>query len=189
MIFAYVDLIKENLFKPTPASRCDSKKPVQKWSPPLKGVICLNSDAALFDAEGSMGLGVVARDHRGSLLISCHQPIQGLLSPEEAEALALQRAVQLAQEEGYEKVVFTSDCLSLIQRLKSGVMDSSPAGILVSGIKEMTTSFTSVSFTHVSRFLNVAAHILAKSCISCSSPEVFYSVPDCIRGTICIDMM
>jgi ribonuclease HI len=146
------------------------------------------SDAALFGGEGFMGLGVVALDHKGSFLVACRQRIQGLLSPEEAEALALQRAVQLAQEEGYDKVVFTSDCLSLIQRLKSGVMDQSNAGILVSGIKEMTISFTSVSFSHVSRILNVAAHTLAKSCVSFASSEVFYSVPDCIRGTSCNDM-
>jgi hypothetical protein len=36
-----------------------------------------------------------------------------LHSPEEAEALALQRAVLLAQEEGFDKVIFALDCLSL----------------------------------------------------------------------------
>jgi hypothetical protein len=76
-----------------------------------------------------------------------------------------------------------------IQRLNSDVLDRSPAGILVSGIKATTTSFSSVSFIHVSRSLNVAAHILAKSCNICHSSEVFHSVPDCIRGTLCIDVI
>jgi hypothetical protein len=59
----------------------------------------------------------------------------------------------------------------------------------VSGIKEVSKSFTSVSFTHVKRHLNEAAYMLAKSCFSVSSSEVFYSVLDCIRGTMCIDVI
>jgi hypothetical protein len=59
----------------------------------------------------------------------------------------------------------------------------------VSGIKEVLKSFTSVSFTHIKHHPNEAAHILAKSCFSVSSSEVFYSVPDCIRGTLCIDVI
>lgn len=183
-ILAYIDLIKVTLFKPLTPPRCDSRKPVLKWSPPLLGVILLNSDAAVFEAEGCLGAGVVARDHRGSFLVACRQSTKGLMSPEEVEAPALQRSVSLALDEGYDKVIFASDCLSLIQRLNSEMMDRSPVGI-----KAMTTLFSSVSFTHVSRSLNVAAHTLPKSCISFSSSEVFYSVPDCIRGTFCIDVI
>jgi hypothetical protein len=46
-----------------------------------------------------------------------------------------------------------------------------------------------VSVIHVKRPLNEAAHILAKTCFSSPSSEVFYSVPECIRGTICIDII
>ena len=97
-------------------------------------------------------------------------------------------AVELARENGLEKVIFVTDCLSLIQRLNSSVMDRSPVGILVGGIKVMATSFTSVSYTHVKRHLNEAAHRLAKSCFSFSSSEVFISVPDCIQG-LCVLML
>jgi hypothetical protein len=86
-------------------------------------------------------------------------------------------------------VIFASDCLSLVQRIISSRMDRSSVGILVSGIKEVSKSFTSVSFTHVKRHFNEAAHILSKSCFSVSFSEVFYSVPDCIRGTLCIDVI
>jgi hypothetical protein len=148
----------------------------------------LNSDAALFAAESCMGVSVVTRHHRGVCLVSYRQQLPGVLSPEEAEALALRRSVSLAQEEGFDRVVFASHNLSLIQRLKAEVMDRSSVGILVSGIKAMTSSFSSVLFIHVSRSLNIAAHTLAKSCISCRSSEVFHYVPDCIRGTLCIDI-
>jgi hypothetical protein len=100
--------------------------------------------------------------------------------------LALRRAVSLARDEGFNKVIFATDCLSLVHRLNSSVMDRSSMGLLVDDIKSMTNSFTSVSFIHVKRNLNEAAHILAKSCGSYTSSEVFYSFPDCIGETLCI---
>jgi hypothetical protein len=136
-----------------------------------------------------MGAGIVARDHTGDCVFACRHQLHGLRPPEEAEALALRRAVLLAQEEGFDQVIFASDCLSLVQRLNSSRMDRSSAGILVHGIKTMTNSFTSISFIHVKRNLNEAAHILAKSCLSVSSSEIFHSVPDCIRETLCIDVI
>jgi hypothetical protein len=102
-----------------------------------------------------------------------------VVEPEQAEALALLRAVQLAQEEGLSKVIFTLDCLPLVQRVRSSSVDRSPVGVLVS----LAKSFTSVTFIHVKRCLNEAAHVLAKSCINFTSSEVFRTVPECIRGT------
>jgi hypothetical protein len=46
-----------------------------------------------------MGAGMVMRDHHGTCLAACRQHIDGLQTPEYAEALALRRAVQLALEE------------------------------------------------------------------------------------------
>jgi hypothetical protein len=57
---------------------------------------------------------------------------------------------------------------------------------LVDGIKVRIRDFSFVSFIHIKRELYEAAYILAKSCFIVTSSEVFHSVPDCIRGTICI---
>jgi ribonuclease HI len=151
-------------------------------------VVLVNSDAAVFEALGRMGAGIIVRNHQGTCLVSCRQQLHGLVPPENAEALALRRAVSLARDEGFDKVIFASDCLSLVHRLNSQVVDRSSVGLLVDGIKSMTSSFTSVSFIHVKRNLNEAAHILAKSCGTITSSGVFYSVPDCIRRTLCIDV-
>jgi hypothetical protein len=50
----------------------------------------------------------------------------------------------------------------------------------------MAKLFSSVSFCHVKRNLNEAAHILAKT--SLFSSCFFDSVPDCIRGTSCTNV-
>jgi hypothetical protein len=86
----------------------------------------------------------------------------------------------LAQDEGYDKVIFATDCLSLVYRLNFSKMAGSSVGLLVDGIKAMTNSFVSVSFIHVERNVNEATHILAKSYGSCISSGVFYFVPDSI---------
>ena len=97
--------------------------------------------------------------------------------------------MEFARDEGHGKVIFSSDCLSLIQRINSSTVDRSSVGLLVAGIKLLVRGFTSVSFCHVKRGLNEAAHILAKSCVSANSSCVFNYVPDCIRGTLCIDII
>jgi hypothetical protein len=140
-------------------------------------VVLVSSDAAVFEALGRMGAGVIAQNHQGTYLVSCRQQLHGLVPPENAEALALRRAVSLARDEGFDKVIFASKCLSLVHRLNSSVVDRSSVGLLVDGIKSMTSSFTSVSFIHVKHNLNEAAHILAKSCGTFTSSVVFYSVP------------
>jgi hypothetical protein len=48
-------------------------------------------------------------------------------------------------------------------------------GMLVEDIKDRAKSFTLVSFIHVKRSLNEAAHVLAKFCISITSSEIFHS--------------
>jgi hypothetical protein len=104
-----------------------------------------------------MGAGVVVRDNSGACVVSCRHQLLGVVEPEQAEALALLRAVQLAQEEGFPKVIFASDCLSLVQRVRSSSVDRLPVGVLVADIKSLAKSFTSVSFIHVKHCLNEAA--------------------------------
>jgi hypothetical protein len=187
-ILAYVDLIQQHLFKPATSQRCVSTPVASLWTPPPPGMVLVMSDAATFQAAGGISAGVLGRDHSGFFLAACRQFYEGLQTPEYAEAMALRRAVELAQAEGWNSVIFASDCLSLVQRLNAAVMDRSAVGLVVSTIKVLVSGFTSVSFRHVKRDLNKAVHILAKSCIDLNSSCVFHSVPDCIRGTLCIDV-
>jgi hypothetical protein len=58
---------------------------------------------------------------------------------------------QNAREENLHNVIFESDCLSLVFRLNSSMIDGSSVGIIVSGIKHLVKDFASVSFRHVKR--------------------------------------
>jgi hypothetical protein len=144
-ILAYVDLIKQNLFKTVSEHRCVSIS-ATTWTPPPLGTVLVSSVAAIFQEAGCRGVGAIMRDHQGAFLAACRQHIEGLSSPELAEAVALRRAVQLARAERVDNVIFETDCLSLVQRLNSSTMDRSIVGMVVAEIKGVGRGFTSISF-------------------------------------------
>jgi ribonuclease HI len=150
--------------------------------------VYINVDAALFTSLRQMGIGVVIRSHTGECLIACSELLREVTTPELAEALALRRAVSLAGDEGFDKLMVVSDCLSLIQRINSSELDRSPIGVVVQDIKFLATKFIAASFSHIFRESNIAAHTLARSAERFVSICFRTSIPDCIRQTICNDL-
>jgi hypothetical protein len=136
-----------------------------------------------------MAMGAVIRDHDGRCLAAANAPLHGFSAPEMAEALALHHAVMITCNKGYDKAIFASDCLSLIQRLNSLAPDRSPVGSVVQDIKVLVAGFSSVTFKHVKRSLNEAAHILARSCDLATLGFISDFAPDSIRETLCIDVI
>jgi hypothetical protein len=66
-ILAYIDLIKEHLYKPNLKHMCVSNPTATIWTPSPQGTVLINSDAAIFEAAECMGVGVAVRDHRDTL--------------------------------------------------------------------------------------------------------------------------
>ncbi|KAE8803228.1 non-ltr retroelement reverse transcriptase [Hordeum vulgare] len=149
----------------------------------------VNVDAALFPDCRRMAMGAIFRDHSGRCLAAASEPLIGFTSPEIAEALALRRAVTIADAKGFERVIFASDCLSLIQRLQSSKPDRSMVGSVMMDIKHMVSSFSSATFRHVRRNLNEATHLMARTCDLHSLGFISDFAPDGIRETLCIDVM
>jgi hypothetical protein len=154
-IKAYVDNIVEHCFK-TSAGPKEGSKPT-RWVPPSAGVLCVNVNAAIFKQENQMGWGAVVRDH-GGLKLACNESINDILSPELAEATAIQRALSVSKDKGFKDIVLVSDCLSMIQRIMSAERDRSGVGLVVGDIKKLATEFSTCIFKHSSRRANVAAH-------------------------------
>ena len=151
---------------------------------PLQVRLCFFPDAALFHKFNKSGAGVVALDHMGQCIKACTEVLYGSLTPEMAEALALRRAVDMAREDHLFHVIFATDCLSLMQRLKPKAQDRSVVGSIVADIKLATLGFSSFSFVHVRRRCNVLAHVLARSCYNSTGLCVFNYAPQCIRETL-----
>jgi hypothetical protein len=69
-----------------------------------------------------MGVGVVIRDHIGNCLVACNQFLNEVMAKEIAEALAVRCALILARDEGLNKVILVSDCISVVQRIISSAI-------------------------------------------------------------------
>jgi ribonuclease HI len=152
------------------------------------GVLCVNVDAAIFKQENRMGWGAVVRDHAGGLKLACNESINGILSPELAEATAIQRALSVSKDRGFQDIVLVSDCLSMIQRIMSTEKDRSGVGSVVGDIKKLAAEFSTCIFKHSSRRANVAAHLLARRSEASVCNLSFDVVPEYIREVLCNDV-
>jgi hypothetical protein len=154
---SFAEMIDLQLLKPATSIRREAIS-LPRWSLPPEGMVFINVDAALFPPSRRMGIGVVIRNHNGECSVACSELVMEVTTPEVAEALALHRALSLAETEGFDRVIVASDCLSLIQRLNGSEVDRSSAGVVVEYIKAQVSWFASVPFIHVYRQCNVTAH-------------------------------
>ena len=80
----------------------------------------------------------------------------------QVEALAAWRAVEFALEIGITKVIVEGDSETIVKELKEPTLSMALHGHLIQDVKCLSSSFVSLSFTHVRRQGNNAAHALAK---------------------------
>ena len=123
----------------------------------------------------------------GTCLDACNQLLDEVTAPEIPEALAIWCALTLACDEGMNKIIIASDCLSMVQRLNSLGRDGSLVGVVVEDIKMLATSLSVVLFRHINRLLSNSAHILACRVEQFVSSVFHNFVPGCIRFELCLD--
>ena len=87
------------------------------WVPPSFPWYKVNTDAAVFSNLQTVGIGVIIRDHKGSVVAALSQHLRLPLGPLEAEAKAMDVAASFAWDIGIRDVVFE-------KKLKSGVWSS-----------------------------------------------------------------
>ncbi|KAI4995184.1 hypothetical protein ZWY2020_035087 [Hordeum vulgare] len=136
-----------------------------------------------------MGWGALMRDHHGSFMMACNEGIAGIVAPELAEAMAARRALEVSRDNGFRCISMASDCLTLIQRIRSSSMDRSLVGSVVGDIKRLASEFDICSFKHVGRSSNVMAHVLARRSMLSSCNFYFDVVPECLREELCNDVI
>ncbi|KAL0320864.1 UNVERIFIED_CONTAM: hypothetical protein Sradi_5347900 [Sesamum radiatum] len=108
-----------------------------------------------------VGIGVVARNSSGSVLVWTSRKYHRHVDGEIAEALAAREAVDLTLKHGWNRVWIEGDCLSLINKINSSETDHSYTNPLVQDIKKASFFCSTVAFSYVSRSYNTIAHKLA----------------------------
>ncbi|CAH9054798.1 unnamed protein product [Cuscuta epithymum] len=149
-------------------------KGVMLWKRPRPGWVKLNVDASVKD--NGVGLGWLLRNEDGVFMAGVAKPWQGVLPPWEAELIGIREALSWTKEYGCERIEVESDAAKAISEIRDG-SSVSIAGILADDIRELRSYFTEISFSHVRRSANRAAHVLAQAACSMSDSICWLDLP------------
>lgn len=96
-----------------------------------------------------MGIGVVVRDHEGSVLAALSKRLPLLLGPLEAEAKAMHEAVSYAKDIGLQDVIFEIDSTIVLNALTD--ISIAPANIdnVTQGTHHSLQAFQRTQIRHV----------------------------------------
>ncbi|XP_060965763.1 uncharacterized protein LOC133034618 [Cannabis sativa] len=135
----------------------------EHWSPPLANSIKVNVDAALFDDGRSFGSGMVARDDRGWLIEGRTILAMNMVEPLLAEAISVKEALTWIKLKQWHHVTVESDCLGVVQALRSSICMISLFGQVIQSCKNLLADLSTVEVIFVKRSANSVAHSFARA--------------------------
>ena len=145
----------------TPTAPSQVAEPIC-WYPPSNSWCKANFHGAVFQELGEAGLGVVVRDHEGTVIGALSERIALPPTVEEVEAMAARRAISFAKELDLPKVIFEGDAAGIIDFLNSEEDCLAPFGHIIEESRYLGASFSAFAFSHVKRLGNRVADKLAK---------------------------
>ncbi|KAL4272913.1 hypothetical protein GQ457_13G017030 [Hibiscus cannabinus] len=133
-----------------------------RWSLPASGIIKINFDTSFLSSTKEAFSGIVARNSTGLIMAACIIPHSDVNDAFVAEAKACESAVLFAIELGFKSVQVEGDSLTVIRKFSSGSLDKSIIQPIITDIKAKLHLFEKITFSHVGRQGNAAAHALAR---------------------------
>ncbi|KAL8157353.1 hypothetical protein AgCh_002161 [Apium graveolens] len=146
-------------------------------------------DATIFKDKGCSGIGIVARAQGGYLLQARTKLYSEVLHPSLAEALAIKEALSWMQHMGWTMVTIKSDCLVVVQMIRSSAPMRSRIGQVVQDCREIIKEANNLKLYFIKRCANMLAHELAH--VSHMYPDRSFdwsSVPVNVRNCIQYDL-
>ncbi|MBA0749337.1 hypothetical protein Gogos_003282 [Gossypium gossypioides] len=141
-----------------------------RWTKPPNEAIKINVDAAVFYSV--VGIGIIVRDHDGFVLGGRAIFLDDKMDIEWAEAEALRESIMWASNNNVTRVVFETDCVSLVNQFKSRWEDISIFGFQLKEIFGLLESFIDVKIEWVAHSSNRVVDSLCKLAINkrCTFP-------------------
>ncbi|XP_074347588.1 uncharacterized protein LOC141686452 [Apium graveolens] len=130
------------------------------WVKPQPNKLKITVDAAIFDDHGGVGFGLVARDSEGQLREAKAIFQRGLHSPVEAEAMAFKEALSWMDRRGWHDFIVESDCLTVVQAVRSSVPMRSYIGRIIEECMRVLQRLNKIDLFFVKRSANMVAHQL-----------------------------
>ncbi|XBI10215.1 hypothetical protein VPH35_137542 [Triticum aestivum] len=115
-------------------------------------MVKINVDAAFAEQRGVGGWGLICRDDAQDIRFAAAGAQHDLQSALQAEAVALSKAVTLADRLGVGRVIFETDCMVLKQAMNSNDYELAQLGVLFSDIRfRLRTHFIEAHVVYVPR--------------------------------------
>ncbi|XP_057432093.1 uncharacterized protein LOC130724839 [Lotus japonicus] len=155
------------------------------WKPPPEDRIKVNLDAG-WTGSSSTGFGLVARDHNSCLLVAATLMDEFRSEATVAEAKAMRWCLATIRDMGMEAVIVESDSALVIRAMHS-LRCRPDIDPLIHDCKELAKSFSFISFSHVNRTANNAAHVLASLANDFPSATWWDSPPQIVAEAMLVD--
>lgn len=152
--------------------RCSS---IESWCPPPVGMVKINIDAGKLGDQG-YGLGAVFRDHCGKVFFAAACPSFIQVQVVGAEILAARWALQLAVENGVQKIYLELDSQQAVTLLNQQVTPRNNLGLIIDDVKLLLSRFSFWSCNHIRRKGNKLAHYMAKLGVASTQQIIFDSI-------------
>ncbi|XP_060965604.1 uncharacterized protein LOC133034522 [Cannabis sativa] len=136
---------------------------LDKWQKLTAPTIKINTDAAIFDSNGSYRFVCVARNAAGEMLEALTSCRAGIVQPELAEAMGVREALSWIKKKGWIGTIVETDCLTVVQAIRSNLPLLSYFGSIISDCKELLKQLCGVSVNFVKRSANSVAHSFARA--------------------------
>ncbi|XP_040987683.1 uncharacterized protein LOC121235401 [Juglans microcarpa x Juglans regia] len=124
----------------------NSKNLLYRLSPLPEDSLKLNIDGALFFDLNKAGMGTVLRNHMGKVLMAVSKVETVFLEPEQVEAVALLRGLQLCMSLGIPKLIIKSDCLFLVEEVNRSSESNVAIRSMVADVK-FDANFSPVQYS------------------------------------------
>ena len=109
--------------------------------PPMFPWYKVNVDAAIFSQLDIIGVGVIIRDHLGSVVVALSKRLPFPLDPLEAEAKAMDEATDFAWDIGVRDVIFESNSMLVCHAMENPTNVSVSISTVVSGFCSRLLTF------------------------------------------------
>lgn len=155
------------------------------WVKPHYNEVKISTDAVIFEEQGRSGIGLIARNHEGHLLSARTKTFSEVMNPSLVEVMAIKEALSWAKDMRWNIVTIESDCLAIVQMIRSAAPMRSRIGRLVQECRDLVSKLNNLKLYFIKRSANMSAHELAR--VSHMYPDRVFdwsSVP--IKVKLCI---
>jgi ribonuclease HI len=133
------------------------------WTKPPKGMVKINTDAAVNLAARTASTGCIIRDSQGQFLAASRTNIEGVIDVTTAEAQAMRDGLRLAERIGCNNIEVETDCLEVVTAFQHPLENRIVGTAFLDECRMMMVGFTSAVMRHCPREANKAADLIASS--------------------------